>query len=209
MITPIIPEPRIKKGNLFDSKQRTTAPPSNNDTNKEETDKQLYSQLLKNKADTYNNKAKNSYKTYSPKAKSTKNDINSKIIATLESTVIKTIEKQIHGARGFIIKSSVADNNGLGKNNDFDMNFTIDDIEQAKNDLADGGYWSATSTAKRILEFSKAVIGNDLSKSAVLYETVQKGFDELKDKLGGNLPDITKNTYNETIHLFDEWVANN
>lgn len=79
-------------------------------------------------------------------------------------------------------------------------------------DAADGDNpWSSKNVAKRIIEFAKAVSGGDKSKIAELKEAFIKGFEEAEKVYGGKgkLADVSYETYDEVMRMFDEWEENN
>lgn len=78
--------------------------------------------------------------------------------------------------------------------------------EQAQIDIAAGGYYSAEATASRILDFAKALSGGDASKFKLLKDAVEKGFAEATDALGGELPEISRQTYDLVQKGFDQWA---
>lgn len=67
--------------------------------------------------------------------------------------------------------------------------------------------WSSKNVAKRIIEFAKAVSGGDKSKIPTLKEAFIKGFGEAEKVYGGKgkLADVSYETYDEVMRMFDEW----
>ncbi len=78
---------------------------------------------------------------------------------------------------------------------------------QAKEDIAEGGYYSVEKTAERILGFAKAISGGDPSKIPALKKAVEKGFEAAEKAWGGKLPQISQDTYDTVMKGFDEWEA--
>ena len=87
-----------------------------------------------------------------------------------------------------------------------EIEYTAEDVEKAKQDVAPGGYWSAEKTSDRLLEFAKSLSGGDPSKSALLKDAFIKGFEEVKEMFGGKLPELSEETYAMTIEKFDAWA---
>lgn len=58
--------------------------------------------------------------------------------------------------------------------------FTVDEATraQAQADIADDGYWGVDQTSDRILDFAKALSGNDPGKADLLLDAFKKGFKE-------------------------------
>lgn len=59
-------------------------------------------------------------------------------------------------------------------------NFTVDEEtqKQAQADIAEDGYWGVEQTSDRILDFAKALSGNDPEKADLLIDAFKKGFDD-------------------------------
>ncbi len=80
-----------------------------------------------------------------------------------------------------------------------------DTIAQAKKDVADDGYWGVEQTAKRIVDFAKALTGGDPSKVEEMRKAIDKGFGGAEKVWGSSLPEISQNTYSRVTELLDEW----
>lgn len=88
------------------------------------------------------------------------------------------------------------------------QNFTQEDLDAATASISEGGEYSVDAVATRIMDFAKALSGNDPSKIGLLRESVQKGFGLAAEMFGRELedmPEITQQTYNEIMSRFDEW----
>ena len=85
--------------------------------------------------------------------------------------------------------------------------FTVDEATraQAQADIADDGYWGADQTSDRILEFAKALSGNDPEKADLLLDAFKKGFKEATKSWGQDLPDISQRTYDAVVEKFNKW----
>lgn len=77
-------------------------------------------------------------------------------------------------------------------------------LEAAKS-LEEGGEHSIDAVATRIVDFAKAISGGDKSKLEVLKKAIDEGFAGAKAALGGELPEISKKTYDEIMRRLDEW----
>lgn len=88
-----------------------------------------------------------------------------------------------------------------------DGNFTVDAATkaQAKKDIAEDGYWGVEKTSDRILDFAKALSGNDPTKADKLLDAFKKGFKEATKTWGKKLPDISQRTYDAVVKKFEEW----
>ena len=80
-------------------------------------------------------------------------------------------------------------------------NFTVDEEtqKQAQADIAEDGYWGVEQTSDRILDFAKALSGNDPEKADLLIDAFKKGFDDATKSWGKDLPDISKRTYDAVL----------
>ncbi len=86
-------------------------------------------------------------------------------------------------------------------------NFTVSaDVKaQAQADIAEDGYWGVEKTSDRILDFAKALSGNDPKKADELLAAFKKGFSQATKSWGKTLPDISQRTYDAVIKKFDAW----
>ena len=86
-------------------------------------------------------------------------------------------------------------------------NFTVDEQtqKQAQADIAEDGYWGVEQTSDRILDFAKALSGNDPEKADLLIDAFKKGFEDATKSWGKDLPDISKRTYDAVLDKFDKW----
>ncbi len=99
-------------------------------------------------------------------------------------------------------------------NNDEDMwhflaegKFEVDAETKAKAqaDIADDGYWGVEQTSDRILDFAKALSGDDPSKAEEMLEAFKKGYKEATKSWGKDLPDISSRTYDAVVEKFNKW----
>jgi len=133
------------------------------------------------------------------KIKSMKEETDRRMLELFKDTAKGTGLKQLGGIRGILDKLE------KGEKVTLEIEYTAKDVEQAKIDVAPGGYWSAEETSSRLFDFAKALSGGDSSKSSMLKDAFIKAYKEIEDMFGGNLPDISKQTYDLTIEKFDQW----
>jgi len=79
--------------------------------------------------------------------------------------------------------------------------------EEAAKSLEDGGYWSVEKTSDRIIEFAKAISGNDKSKLETLRSAVEEGYKQATKAWGKDLPEISSKTLDAVMKKFDAWAA--
>lgn len=86
-------------------------------------------------------------------------------------------------------------------------NYTVDAATkaQAQADIAEDGYWGVEQTSDRILDFAKALAGDDPDKADEMIAAFQKGFKQATKAWGKELPDISQRTYDAVMKKFDDW----
>ena len=86
--------------------------------------------------------------------------------------------------------------------------FEVDEAtrEQAQKDVAEDGYWGVEQTSDRILDFAKALAGNDPSKANELFDAFEKGFKQATKTWGKELPEISQKTYDAVKEKFNKWA---
>lgn len=85
-------------------------------------------------------------------------------------------------------------------------NFTVDPATkaQAQADIAEDGYWGVNQTSDRIIDFANALTGGDPSKIEDMREAFKKGYEQAQETWGGELPEISKRTYEAVMEKFDK-----
>lgn len=84
--------------------------------------------------------------------------------------------------------------------------FTVDAATkaQAEADIAEDGYWGVKQTSERILDFAQALAGSDPDKLEKMRSAFEKGYAQAEKTWGGELPDISKRTFEAVMKGFDE-----
>ncbi len=84
--------------------------------------------------------------------------------------------------------------------------FTVDAATkaQAEKDIAEDGYWGVEQTSDRIIDFATALTGGDPDKIEEMREAFKKGYKMAEKTWGGELPDISKRTYDAVMEKFDK-----
>ncbi|MEE3482498.1 MAG: hypothetical protein VZQ80_11055 [Lachnospiraceae bacterium] len=85
--------------------------------------------------------------------------------------------------------------------------FTIDEAAKAKAQeaISEDGYWGVEKTSDRILDFAKALTGDDPTKADEMFKAFKKGYQQATKSWGKDLPDISKKTYDAVEKKFNEW----
>ena len=145
----------------------------------------------------------------SDKSSSSQKTQNSALIAKMKADS----DSRISQLRGIVEQMMSKQGAAIGKADDMwsflaGGNFTVsaDGQAQAQADIAEDGYWGVNQTSDRILDFAKALSGNDKSKAQELADAFKKGFDQATKAWGGKLPDISQQTYDKVLEKFDSWM---
>ena len=77
--------------------------------------------------------------------------------------------------------------------------------KQAQEDISEDGYWGVKQTSERILDFAKAISGNDPKKAEQMREAIKKGYESAADLWGGELPELSQKTYDAVMKGLDDW----
>lgn len=90
-----------------------------------------------------------------------------------------------------------------------DLHVTEEKRAEAEKAISEGGEYSVSAVADRIMTMAKALAGDDPTKIETLKNAVIKGFNGAANMLGrkyDDMPDITKDTYNNVMKQFDDWT---
>ncbi|MCD4712785.1 MAG: hypothetical protein K8R73_05830 [Clostridiales bacterium] len=79
--------------------------------------------------------------------------------------------------------------------------------QSAQEAISEDGYWGVNKTSERILEFAKTISGGDKSKIDTLIGAFKEGFEAAKEAFGGELPEISQQTYDKVMEGFEAWKA--
>lgn len=113
--------------------------------------------------------------------------------------VKKMLGQQVEQAdmAGMISKERVLEAIRSGK-------FTQEDVDQAKKDTADDGYWGVEQTSDRFIQYATALTGGDPDKLDSMIEAFEKGYSEAEKQWGGKLPDLAQRTREATLKKFQD-----
>lgn len=146
-------------------------------------------------------------RTYSASATRTGYAVDTETIDRLKSEneermmnlVRKILGEQVEKAdmAGLISKDSVMNAIKAGK-------FTQEDVEQAKKDTAEDGYWGVEQTSDRFVQYATALTGGDPDKLDAMIEAFEKGYAEAEKQWGGELPELAQRTREATLKKFQE-----
>ena len=80
-------------------------------------------------------------------------------------------------------------------------------IEQAQKDIAKDGYWGVEQTSDRILDFAKALAGNDPAMAEKMLDAIKEGFKQAGIEWGEDLPEISQQTMDATYKKVNDWIG--
>ena len=85
--------------------------------------------------------------------------------------------------------------------------YTVDAAtkKQAEEDISEDGYWGVKQTSQRMFDFASALAGDDVDKMKEMQKAVEEGYKLAEKAWSGELPEISKNTFDATNKLFDEY----
>ena len=124
--------------------------------------------------------------------------------ASLKSLVEKMMAKQGQT----IVKAGELDFENGTNLADIFRNLEVDDETraQAQADIAEDGYWGVEKTSDRMLDFAKALAGDDPSAAKDMLEAIKKGFEEAKKAWGEELPELSQKTMDATLEKVNKWI---
>ena len=179
--------------NVYQAYSGTTATKASTDTKTEETTKET-GVVYEKSSDT----------TDKVVTKKTNTDLVAKLKADAEERTaqLRSLVEKMMTKQGIAIGTADDMWSFLAKGD-----FTVDaeTKAQAEKDIAEDGYWGVEQTSDRILDFAKALSGDDPEKADMLLDAFKKGFEEATKTWGDKLPDISQRTYDAVVEKFDKW----
>lgn len=138
--------------------------------------------------------------TYTPPARLSQEQVQAikeQINQSMLDFAEKLLGKQAEKAGGTVDLSALAEKLGLGTT-----------PEAAQKAISEDGMWGVNAVATRLMDMAISLSGGDAEKAELLRAAVQKGFDQVGGLWGGELPQVSQDTYTETMNRFDYWSAN-
>lgn len=80
-----------------------------------------------------------------------------------------------------------------------------EDIERAKEDISEEGYWGVKQTSQRLFDFASALAGDDEDKMKTMQAAMEKGFKKATGAWGRELPEICSDTIEAANNLFEDY----
>ena len=151
------------------------------------------------------------YEKSADTAKTSSKTQNSALIAKLKAET----DNRVSQLRDIVSKMISKQGSTIGTADDMwrflaGGNFTVSEAAkaQAQADIADDGYWGVEQTSDRILDFAKALAGDDPDKADEMLNAFKKGFSQATKSWGKELPDISQRTYDAVVDKFNDWKNN-
>ena len=113
----------------------------------------------------------------------------------LRQIVEKLILKQGNDYRVFSVKGFASKDH-----------VSFSDIEKARLSISEDGEFGVNAVSDRLVNFAISISGGDKTKLSELKSAIDSGFAAARDALGGYLPAICNETYNETMKKLDAWA---
>lgn len=77
--------------------------------------------------------------------------------------------------------------------------------DEAQQMIDEGGPLSPTAVSDRVVDFAKAISNGDKSKLSLLRGAIEEGYEQAKEAMGGELPEISAKTYDLIQEKLDAW----
>lgn len=136
---------------------------------------------------------------------------NSAIIAKLKADAeertsqLRSIVEQLITKQGTAFGKAASDDDMWKFLAKGEFTVSADVKAQAQADIAEDGYWGVEQTSDRILDFAKALAGNDPDKAKEMLEAFKEGFKQATKAWGDELPEISQKTYDAVLEKFEAW----
>ena len=99
---------------------------------------------------------------------------------------------------------AITDENFWQKFRTGEFKATPEQQAEAQQAIAEDGYWGVEQTSDRFIKYAKALMGGDPEQFEKVLSGFEKGFEAAKKAWGGELPELSQNTYTRTKEKFDE-----
>ena len=144
--------------------------------------------------------------TYS---KTPKKQLDAPTIAALQAKAEKATENLRRLVEQLILKQNKNYKASIGDSSQdpaAEPQLSVEDIEAAKLAISEDGEFGIKAVSDRLVDFAISVSGGDKSKLSELISAIDAGFTAAKETLGGTLPDICQQTYDETMRKLNKWA---
>ncbi len=128
-------------------------------------------------------------------------------IATLKAEADKATENLRKLVEELILKQNKNYKASAGDFSGDAAGIAAQDAATAQQAISEDGNFGVKAVSDRLVDFAIAVSGGDKSKFSELVSAIDQGFSQAKHALGGELPDICQQTYDETMRKLDEWAS--
>jgi len=87
-----------------------------------------------------------------------------------------------------------------------DVDFNTMTPEEAQDLISEDGYFGVEKTSQRIVDFAINGFGNDPEKLQEMKDAIDQGFKDAQEAFGGELPEISKQTYDAIMDKLDAFA---
>jgi|GEM_PF-116801 len=77
--------------------------------------------------------------------------------------------------------------------------------EQSAALTSQNGFWGVEQTSSRIFDLAESISGGDPDQMEVMRDAITRGFEAAERRLGGQLPEISQQTYEAVMESFNNW----
>jgi anti-sigma28 factor (negative regulator of flagellin synthesis) len=134
--------------------------------------------------------------------------IDRKKVAEMKRDLLKNTDAFKQMVKGMLEKQGLSVNDvlkQLAEGQEVTVEVDEETRAAAQEAISENGYWGVNKTAERILEFAKSLSGGSTDAIDGLVEAFKAGFGAAKEAFGGELPDISSQTYDKVMEGFDAW----
>ena len=75
---------------------------------------------------------------------------------------------------------------------------------QAEEAIGEDGFWGVEAVSDRLVDFAWALTGGDTSRFELMRDAISRGFAAAERLWGGELPQISRDTYDATMRKLEE-----
>ena len=79
-------------------------------------------------------------------------------------------------------------------------------VQRAQEDIADDGFFGVEAVSERILNFARAISGDNPAQIDRLRNAAERGFQQATRAWGGEMPEISQRTMEAVRQGFDAWA---
>ena len=130
----------------------------------------------------------------------------SRKLSASELQTLKDAADQRYASLRSLVEQMLESQNKSTKKSSFSSKTSsLSASDQATQAISEDGEFGVKAVSDRIVKFAVAVSGGDTAKYEELKAAIDKGFQQATKSLGGKLPSISQQTYDEVMRKLDDW----